>query len=330
MMNGKIALEEHWEPTDVDVTGEHVFTKPDYFDDVERRLKEVDERVKDMDNTGIEISILSLTQPGIEGITDTRSAIDTAKRLNDYAAEKLVSRYPDRLRMFAALPLQDPEAAAGELERAVKDLGAVGALVNGYTNIGDENTARYLDEAPLEPFWAKVSELNVPIYLHPRIPLPNQQRIYQGYEGLLGSAWGFGAETSLHAVRMILSGLFDRHPNLNIILGHCGEALPFTLPRLDHRLRHQRRETHGPHKHPPTTYLRENFYLTTSGVFRTSTLLNTLLEVGTDRVLFSVDYPYESMYEPAPWFDAAPISENDRIKIGRTNSAKLFGLDGTP
>jgi predicted TIM-barrel fold metal-dependent hydrolase len=327
MMDGKIALEEHWEPTDVDVTGEHVFTKPDYFDDVERRLKEVDERVSDMDKTGIEISILSLTQPGIEGITDARNAIDTAKRLNDYAAEKLVSRYPDRLRMFASVPLQDPEAAAAELERAVKDLGALGALVNGYTNIGDENTARYLDEAPVDPFWNKVSELNVPVYLHPRIPLPNQQRIYQGYDGLLGSAWGFGQETATHAVRMILSGLFDRYPNVNVILGHCGEALPFTLPRLDHRLRHQRKETHGPHTRPPTTYLRENFYLTTSGVFRTSTLLNTLLEVGADRVLFSVDYPYESMDELSPWFDTAPISENDRIKIGRTNSAKLFGLD---
>jgi 2,3-dihydroxybenzoate decarboxylase len=105
--------------------------------------------------------------------------------------------------------------------------------------------------------------------------------------------------------------------------------LPFTLPRLEHRLRHQRTETQGPHKQPPTAYLRQNFYLATSGVFRTSTLLDTMLEVGADRVLFSVDYPYESMDELAPWFDTAPISENDRIKIGRTNSAKLFGLDET-
>jgi gamma-resorcylate decarboxylase len=326
-MNGKIALEEHWEPGDSDVTGEHSFTEPDYFDEVERRLKEVDERVEDMDRNGIGVSVLSLTQPGIEGITDARTAVDTAKRLNDYAAKELVGRHSDRLRMFAAVPLQDPESAAVELERAVKDLGAVGALVNGYTNIGDENTARYLDEAPVDPFWNKVSELNVPVYLHPRIPLPNQQRIYQDYEGLLGSAWGFGIETATHAVRLILSGLFDRYPNVNIILGHCGEGLPFTLPRVEHRLRHQRTETHGPHKLPPTTYLRQNFYLTTSGVFRTSTLLDTLLEVGADRVLFSVDYPYESMDELAPWFDTAPVSENDRVKIGRTNSARLFGID---
>src|ERR1700723_1218812 len=136
-------------------------------------------------------------------------------------------------------PLQDPAAAARELERAVKDLGFVGANINGYTNIGDENTARYLDEAPVWDFWGHVQELNVPVYLHPKIPLPSQQRIFEGYEGLLGSAWGFGFETSTHALRLILSGLFDRYPKLKLILGHLGEALPFTLPRVEHRLRHQ-------------------------------------------------------------------------------------------
>jgi 2,3-dihydroxybenzoate decarboxylase len=327
-MSGKIALEEHWESEQFPATGTHDFTETRYFADVQRRLREVDQRIEDMDRTGIDISILSLTQPGIEGITDAAVAIETARRMNDHAADKLVGRYPERLRMFAAVPLQDPQAAAEELERAVKDLGAVGALINGYTNIGDENTARYLDEAPVDVFWNKVSELGVPVYLHPRIPLPNQQRIYQGYEGLLGSAWGFGFETATHALRLILSGLFDRYPNVNVILGHLGEALPFTLPRVEHRLRHQRPETHGSHRKPPTTYLRENFYLTTSGVFRTQALIDTLLEVGADRTLFSVDYPYESMHELAPWFDTCPISENDRIKIGRTNAAKLFGIEG--
>jgi gamma-resorcylate decarboxylase len=167
----------------------------------------------------------------------------------------------------------------------------------------------------------------VPVYLHPRIPLPNQRRIYQGYDGILGSAWGFGCETSTHAVRLILSGLFDQLPNLNVILGHCGEGLPFTLPRLEHRLRHQAPGSHGKHKLPPTAYLRKNFFLTTSGVFRSQTLLDTILEVGADRVLFSVDSPYESMDELSPWFDTCPISDNDRQKIGRDNSFKLFKLD---
>lgn len=246
--------------------------------------------------------------------------------MNDYIAENVLSKYPNRFLAFAALPLQDPEEAAKELERAVRELGFVGGLVNGYSNIGDENTAQYLDEPQVWPFWKKVEELQVPVYLHPRIPLPNQQRIYEGYEGLLGSAWGFGVETATHAIRLILSGLFDHYPNLTIILGHLGEGLPFTLPRVEHRLRHQRPETHGKHKKSPTEYLRKNFYLTTSGVFRTQALIDTLLEVGSDRILFSVDYPYESMEEISSWFDTCPISENDRIKIGSENATKLFNL----
>lgn len=178
-MQGKIALEEHYESPDFPATGSHDFTAPDYFADVERRLREVDQRVEDMDRNGIGIDILSLTQPGIEGLTETKQAVDMARKMNDQAAEKLVARHPDRLRAFAALPLQDPEKAAEELRRTVRDLGFVGALINGYSNIGDENTTQYLDEPHVEPFWAAVEELGVPVYLHPRIPLPNQQRIYQ-------------------------------------------------------------------------------------------------------------------------------------------------------
>lgn len=325
-MKGKIALEEHWESSDFDATGSHNFTKEDYFSEVEKNLLDWNYRIEEMDKHGIETSIISLTQPGIEGITNVKKAVDAAKRMNDYAAEKLVKDNKGRLKFFACLPLQDPEKAAEELERTIKELGAVGALINGYSNIGDPDTARYLDEPDVLPFWEKVSELNVPVYLHPRIPLPSQQRIYQGYEGLLGSAWGFGVETATHALRLILSGLFDKLPKLNIILGHCGEGLPFTLPRVEHRLRHQKQDNQGAHKMPPTYYLRENFYLTTSGVFRSQTLLNTLLEVGSDRVLFSVDSPYESITEISPWFDSCPISEADRIKIGRTNAQKIFNL----
>jgi 2,3-dihydroxybenzoate decarboxylase len=122
----------------------------------------------------------------------------------------------------------------------------------------------------------------------------------------VGSPWGFGVETSTHALRLILSGLFDRHPSVNVILGHLGEALPFTLPRVEHRLRDARPGTRGAHKKAPMEYLLNNFYIITSGAFRSQTLLNTLLKVGTDRVMFSVDYPYESMRECASWFDTPP------------------------
>ncbi|MCV0026305.1 amidohydrolase family protein [Bacillus sp. XT-2] len=326
-MNGKIALEEHWESPDFPATGSHNFTDDEYFSAVQKRLQEFEKRIEDMDKNGIQTSILSLTQPGIEGITDPDRAVKLAKQMNDHAAEFFVSKHPDRFKAFAAVPLQDPEEAAKELERAVNELGFVGALVNGYSNIGDENTAQYLDEPQVRPFWEKAAQLQVPVYLHPRIPLPNQQRIYEGYEGLLGSAWGFGVETATHAIRLILSGLFDEYPDLTVILGHLGEGLPFTLPRVEHRLRHQRPETHGNHQKAPTEYLRKNFYLTTSGVFRTQALIDTLLEVGSDRILFSVDYPYETMEEISSWFDQCPISETDRFKIGTENAASLFKLN---
>jgi len=166
-LKGKIALEEHIESPDFPATGTHNFTDPSYFKDVENRLQEYKLRLDDMDATGIQTTILSLTQPGVEGITDTKKAIDIARKMNDHIADFFVKANPGRFLGFAAVPLQDPDAAAKELERAVKELGFVGALVNGYTNIGDENTARYLDETPVWDFWAHVQKLDVPIYLHP-------------------------------------------------------------------------------------------------------------------------------------------------------------------
>jgi predicted TIM-barrel fold metal-dependent hydrolase len=183
--------------------------------------------------------------------------------MNDHMTNFFVKHNPARFLGFATVPLQGPAAAATELERAVKELGFVGANINSYTNIGDENTDRYLDEQPVWELWAHVQTLGVPVYLHPRVPLPNQQRICQGYEGLLGSAWRFGFKTSIHAIRMIRSDLFDHYPG-----------------------------------RPPMDYLRNNFYLTTSCTFRSQALLNTILELGTDRVLFSVDYPHESVTSP--------------------------------
>jgi 2,3-dihydroxybenzoate decarboxylase len=276
-----------------------------------------------MDRNDIGTYVLSLAQPGIEGISNTEEAIKVAKNVNDWVADEMVGKYPDRLRAFASLPLQDPEVAADELERAVKDLGFVGALINGYSSIDDKDTVRYLDEPEVDPFWAKVEELNVPIYLHPRTH--SKTRVYEGYDALLSSSLGFGIDTATHAIRLILSGLFDRHPDLNIILGHLGEGLTFLLPRLEHRLRHFTSD-HGPHKLTPMEYLYKNFYLTTSGIFRTQTLISTMSEVGYDRILFSVDSPYESTDEIAQWFDNCPISEPARQQIGRDNAKALFNL----
>jgi len=334
-VEGKIALEEHFylpsfetfgaDGSALDGAGKAQNYLPDFFASVQKRLGDDKLRVEEMDRCGIELMILSLTQPGIQGIADHTIAVETAKKMNDDLAQ-IVAANPKRYAGFAAVALQDVRAAGDELERAVKQLGFKGALINGYTNIGDPNTAQYLDEQPVWDFWARVEALGVPVYLHPRSPLPNQRRAYEGYSVLADSPWGFGAETALHTLRLILSGLFDRFPGLRIILGHLGEGLPFLLPRVESRLRHMSPQVRGKQQKPVTFYLRENFYLTTAGNFRTQAFIDTLLEVGPGRLLYSVDYPYETVQEQTDWFDSLPISETDRHMIGRQNALELLKL----
>jgi len=326
MLQGKVALEEHVVLPSLTAVGSAADSNDaDYYADVRRRLVDSSLRLEGMDRFGIQTMVLSLSQPGVQGIPDRLLAVETARRLNDELAE-VVAAHPGRFAGFAAVAVQDPMAAGDELERAVRQLGFRGALVNGFSNIGDVETAQYLDEPPVWDFWARVSALDVPVYLHPRDPLVGQRRIYEGYPALLSSAWGFGVETATHTLRLIMSGLFDRFPNLTIILGHLGEGLPFLLPRVEHRLRHARADLRGRQAQPLTSYLRSNFFITTAGAFRSTALLNSLLEVGADRLLFSVDYPYENMQEQSEWFETVPIAESDRRKIGSDNAKRLLRL----
>jgi 2,3-dihydroxybenzoate decarboxylase len=322
-MKNKIALEEHFSIEGMTYKND-VMDAPT-FAEVRRRLVDTESlRIEAMDKAGIELSILSFFSPGIQAETDPDVAVQHSKRANDFLCEKVMVRHPERFAGFAAVPLQDPEAAAKELERCVKQLGFKGALVNGYSNIQNENTIDYTDEPKFEVFWAKVAELNVPIYLHPRDPVPSQQRIYEGRPELLSAAWAYGVETSTHALRLITSGLFDRYPGVNVILGHLGETLPFGIWRVQHII--NRRGMCKELKKNIISYLADNFFITTAGNFRTQALLNTMSEVSSDRILFSTDYPYESAEEAAEWFDNCPISEPDRVKIGRENAVKLFNL----
>jgi 2,3-dihydroxybenzoate decarboxylase len=271
----------------------------------------------------VELCILSFGAPGIQAIPDVSQAIAMSRRANDYLAEH-VAKYPKRLKGFAALPMQDPQAAALELTRCVKELGFYGAMVHGFSQIGEADSAVFYDLPQYRPFWATVQQLDVPFYLHPRTPLATRQQAYEGHPWLLGAAWGFAAETSIHALRLMGSGLFDEYPRLKVILGHLGEGLPFSIWRIDHTILTVTSGTKA--KLSMGQYLRENFYITTSGNFRTQALTDVMLEVGADRVLYSVDYPYEDMAEAANWFDQAAISEPDRLKIARSNSQKLFHL----
>ena len=320
-LGGKIALEEHFVLAETIDTSYAVRDLPPA---TRNRILDLGSgRIADMDRGGIDICILSLTAPGVQGIPKVKEAIAQARRTNDYLAEN-IAKNPKRLKGFATLPLQDPEAAAQELTRCVKDLGFCGALVNGFSQVGEGDSAVYYDLPQYRPFWATVQELDVTFYLHPRDPLSARQQCYEGYRWLAGSPWGFAVETSIHALRLMASGLFDEYPKLKVIIGHLGEGLSFGIWRVDNRIR---RGSGTPKaKLPMSQYLRENFYITTSGNFRTQALTNVILEVGADRVLYSVDYPYEDVVEAREWFDQASISEFDRSKIARANAKQLFRL----
>jgi len=275
-----------------------------------------------MDRSGLEIEIISLNSNAIQGIPEVAKAIELARKANDALAETIAKR-PDRFAGFAALPMQDPQAAAAELNRSVRDLGFKGALVNGFSQVGSADTALYYDLPQYRPFWAEVERLGVPFYLHPRDQLPSRRHAYEGHPWLIGSPWGFAEETAIHALRLMGSGLFDDYPKLQIVIGHLGERIPYDLWRLDHRLA---KVPGRPAKRTMREYFRQNFHVTTSGNFCTQSLIHAILTIGADRVLFAVDYPFEDHAHGCSWFDAAEIAETDRVKIGRTNAMALFGL----
>jgi predicted TIM-barrel fold metal-dependent hydrolase len=324
-MRGKIGFEEHFaiEDTIGDSAG---FLPDECWPELKSRLLDIhDRRLRLMDENGMEMMILSLNAPAVQARHDAQIAKELSKKANDFLAEQVVKQ-PDRFQALAALPLQDPEFASEELQRCVKQLGFIGALVNGFSQIGSARSAIYYDLPQYRGFWAVVEDLDVPFYLHPRNPLPEHAQIYDGHSWLLGPTWAFGQETAVHALRLMGSGLFDVHPRLKIILGHMGEGLPYSMWRIDNRNGWVKGPPKYPAKRKIADYFRENFYLTTSGNFRTQTLIDAMLEIGSDRILFSTDWPFENVDHAANWFDQASISEGDRDKIGRTNAIKLFKL----
>jgi predicted TIM-barrel fold metal-dependent hydrolase len=322
-MKGKIGLEEHFAIRDTlqDSAG---FVPQDHWKELEYRLLDIHEkRLHQMDAHGMEMMILSLNAPAVQAIPDAKKAHEIARRANDFLAEQ-IARRPERFQGFAALAMQDPDLASRELERCVKQLGFRGALVNGFSQLGERTL--YYDLQQYWPFWGVVEKLDVPFYLHPRNPLPRDAAIYEGHRWLMGPAWAFGQETAVHALRLMGSGLFDKYPKLQIVLGHMGEGLPFSIWRVDYHNAWVKFPQPYPAKRRIGEYFSQNFHITTSGNFRTQSLIDAMLEIGADRILFSTDWPFENIDHAAVWFDAADISEPDRIKIGRTNAIRLFKL----
>ncbi len=321
IVNGKIALEEHFAIERYNRRPQ--FLAADAWRDVERRLADFTElRLERMDATGVELAIISLTSPGVQGERDAREAVEGARAANDALAER-VAEHPRRFAGFAAVALQDVDQAVAELHRAVSDLGFKGVLVNSYTATPD-GTPAHLDEERFDPFWSALEELGVPLYLHPQILPADQRGAVTKWPEMAGPVWEFATETSVAALRLITSGLFDRHPKAQVILGHLGESLPFNVWRIESRMRKafDRVELNR----SLTSYLCDNFYITTAGHFYTPSFLATVAVMGSDRVLYSVDYPFEEMEEGSQWFDNADIDETLRHKVGRDNSVRLFSL----
>ena len=289
---------------------------------VTERLVDFDTRVAAMDAAGIDISVLSHTVPGAQGIADASRAAAAASEINDFLAEQAIARHPGRFAGLASIALHDPVVAAKELERAVTRLGFVGTMINGYSTVAGGSGAEYLDAPRLLPFWEAAAALGVPVYLHPRPAF--DQRIYEGHSQLIGATWGFAPEAATHALRLVHAGLFDRFPSLTLVLGHLGETLPYFAWRIQHCFefnpadkRLQRRLQ---------DYLCDNFYVSTSGFFNDQALIGAVLTIGADRILFAVDYPYEPMDPATLWIERAPISELDRRKIAHLNARALFSL----
>jgi len=280
-----------------------------------------DARLADMDASGITVQVLSVAGPGAD-LVPGQPGIAMARAYNDALAEAC-ARHPDRYRGFAHLPMLAPEAAADELQRCVEDLGFHGVLVNGATD------GRFLDDPAFEPILARAEALDLPIYIHPGIPVqPVRDAYYSNLPGNFGfimtqAAWGWHAETAIHTLRLVLSGALDRHPRLKIVIGHMGEALPFMLDRIDETTANEAK-SHLSRSVRQT--LVDQVWLTTSGFFTMVPFMAALMTFGVDRILFSVDYPFASNARARAFLDALPVSAADRAKIAHGNADRLMRL----
>lgn len=325
-MKNKIAFEEHFAIAETLEETRSFAGDSGIWDEFTRQILDLeDERLEHMDKSGIGFAILSLNAPGVQGILNADKAMEVAQKANEKMA-KAVSKHPGRYAAFAALPMHDPDAAARELTRCVRELGFKGCMVNGFQQVDDPKNVKYYDLPEYRSFWATVSELDVPFYLHPRMQIPSRAPIYEGHPWLMSSPWGFAVETSIHSLRLCGSGLFDDYPKLRICIGHLGENIPFGLWRIDARMRFSPRGYRG--KRLLGDYFRENFHITTSGNFNDAAFRCTLETIDNDKIYFSADYPFEKMEDASDWYDSTSvISDAQRLKMARTNAIKLFKLD---
>lgn len=304
-----IAIEEHFATTEL---------RPSHWVDALADLGE--DRLAAMDAAGIDVQVLSAPPPGVQQFPPDE-AIAAARSVNDRLAEA-VAAAPGRFAGFATLPTPAPKVAATELVRAVDELGFRGVMLHGHTG------GRFFDDPAFLPIFEAADDLDVPVYLHPAAPPKAAFDAYfsgldESVAGMLATgAWGWHVETGLQALRLIVSGLFDRFPTLQIILGHMGEFVPFGLARADNVLR----DAVPGLRRGVAEYFQENFHVTTSGYFTAAPLQCALSVVGVDRILFAVDYPYAANADGADFLRSAPIAPADRAKIAHLNAERLLGI----
>jgi 5-carboxyvanillate decarboxylase len=289
-----------------------------------RRIQDLDgERLKDMDDSGIDIAVVSLTAPGVQ-LFDPATATSLSERFNDELAEG-IARHPDRYVGLAAFSPLDPGNAAKELERAVRKLGMRGGILNSHT------LGTYLDDEQYWEIFEAAEALDVPIYLHPQTP-PAQMIEPFLKRGLDAAVYGFACETGLHALRLVVAGLFDRFPRLQIVLGHCGEALPYWLSRIDYMHGHISVSKRYPHVHPlkrkASDYLRENFHYTSSGIGWIPPVMYVREVIGPDRMMYAMDYPWQFVPGEVGALEQMPIGEDGLKQFFEDNARKLFKIEG--
>jgi len=272
------------------------------------------ERIETMDRAGMTRAVLSVAGPGVQAEPDPAVATRNARAANDFLAEVIAKR-PSRYSGLAHVGVQDAKAAADELERCVKQLGFVGVMINGHTN------GMYLDHPSVYPFWERAQALDVPVYIHPTDPV-TPAPVLDGIKGVRRATWEWGFETGSHALRLVFGGTFDRYPNAKLILGHLGETLPYLLWRFDSRAKLYGVEL----KRQPSDYIKDNIWVTLSGMFSAEPLDCAIAALGASRVMFSADYPFEDAAEAGHFMDSVALSDAVRADIATNNAARLLRL----
>jgi 2,3-dihydroxybenzoate decarboxylase/5-carboxyvanillate decarboxylase len=276
------------------------------------------ERLRDMDENGVTMHLLSLTAPGVQ-MFDADTAVELAALANDRMAE-VIARQPRRFAGLASFAPQSPKRAAKEMERAIRKLKLNGFVVNSHTN------SEYLDDPKFWPILEAAEALDACIYIHPRAPSDGMSAPFREY-GMDTALWGYGVEVATHAVRLMMSGVFDRFPKLKICLGHMGEAVHFWLWRIDYMSAVAQRNGRAPKLAlKPSEYFKRNFVITTSGQESDLALDFSIKALGADNVLWAIDYPYQPSAPAVAFMDNAPISDDDREKIYHRNAERVFHI----